>query len=439
MRRTLLSLVGLLALVAALAAANLGREGGGYELDWQLIPIPPREVELASPGRAEIIETITAAGTVEPVEEAEIAPQVVGRVVAVHVEDGDRVSEGDLLLQLDPTEAQARLDSAEARIDRLRALILDAEEDVDKATRDFSRTEQLSRRNVATNTELLDAQSTLAKARAVLGGVRNELLESEAMRRMNLQELQYTEIRAPIDGVVADCEVEVGEVAIAGTTNLPGALLMTILDPNRMQVRADVDETDVPLVRAGQPARIYLQADLLTALPGEVERVAPRGKAGAEAVAEVVTFETIIRDQGGADSPLMPGMTATVEIEVRRAEDALSVPIQAVVQRRRKDLPDSPALRAWLDRHPPAPGEAVGEMGSRYVTTAFVAEGGKARARPVDVGLSDERRVEILEGLTPDDLVIVGPFRTLDELKDGDPITEAEPESEAGSEAGSTP
>jgi HlyD family secretion protein len=132
-------------------------------------------------------------------------------------------------------------------------------------------------------------------------------------------------------------------------------------------------------------------------------------------------------------------MTATVEIEVRRAEDALGVPIQAVVQRRRKDLPDSPGLRAWLDRHPPAPGEAVGELGSRYVTTAFVADSGKARARPVDVGLSDERRVEILDGLTADDLVIIGPFRTLDELKDGDSITEAKPEAGSDSETGQAP
>jgi HlyD family secretion protein len=433
MRRTLLLGFGMTLLVVALAAANLRRDGTLYELDWQLMRTPPREVELAPPARAEIVETISATGTVEPVEEAEIAPQVVGRVVAVHVEDGDRVSAGDLLVQLDPTEAQARLASAEARIDRLRALIVDAEEDVQKATRDLDRTGTLANRNVATPTELADARSVLAKSQASLAMARNELIESEAMRRMSEQELQYTEIRAPIDGVVADCEVEIGEVAIAGTTNLPGALLMSILNPDLMQVRADVDETDVPLVQPDQPARIYLQSDLLTALPGVVGRVAPRGRVKEE----VVTFETIIRDEGGDTSPLRPGMTATVEIEVRRAADVLSVPVQAVVQRRRKDLPDSPALRSWLDRHPLAPGEAVTDLGSRYVTTAFVALDGKARARPVEVGLSDERRVEIRSGLDPDDLVIVGPFRTLDELKDGDPIIEIVPGTDT--EIGPTP
>ncbi|WP_169974610.1 efflux RND transporter periplasmic adaptor subunit [Tautonia rosea] len=423
MRRSLLLGSGMIILVVALAAANLRRDGGLYELDWQLMRTPPREVELATPVRAEIVETISATGKVEPVEEAEIAPQVVGRVVAVYVEDGDRVSAGDLLVQLDPTEAQARLASAEARIDRLRALIVDAEEDVQKATRDLDRTGTLATRNVATPTELADARSVLAKSQASLDVARNELIESEAMRRMSQQELQYTEIRAPIDGVVADCEVEVGEVAIAGTTNLPGALLMSILNPDLMQVRTDVDETDVPLVQNGQPARIYLQADLLAAIPGVVVRVAPRGRLKQE----VVTFETIIRDEGGDQSPLRPGMTATVEIEVRRAAEVLSVPVQAVVQRRRKDLPDSPSVQSWLDRHPLAPGEAVTDLGSRYVTTSFVALEGKARARPVEVGLSDERRVEIRSGLEPDELVIVGPFRTLDELKDGDPIIVVKP------------
>ena len=294
----------------------------------------------------------------------------------------------------------------------------------EKAARDLGRTEQLATRNVATPTELADARSALAKAQAALQIARNELAESEAMRRMSLQELDYTEIRSPIDGVVADCEVEVGEVAIAGTTNLPGALLMTILDPDRMQVRADVDETDVPLV-APRPAG----PDLPPGRPADGDprrRRAgrPPGPARSRRSSPSRRSSAI---ESGTGSPLRPGMTTTVEIEVRRADDALSVPIQAVVQRRRKDLPDSAALRDWLDRHPLAPGEAIVDAGARYVTTVFVADGGVARARPVDVGLSDGRRVEIRHGLGPDDRVIVGPFRTLDELKDGDPIAEIDP------------
>lgn len=427
MRRLTLVLLGLTVLVVGLAAANLGRDPQGYSIDWRIMKPPPREVVLEIPGRGTIFETITASGTVEPVVEAEIAPQIVGRVVSVHVQDGDRVQEGDLLVKLDETEAKARLDSALARLDLLKSSIRRAEAELEKTRRDLERTERLAGRNASSASELADSRTFYLQAQAALEMARNELSESDAMRRTSQQALEYTEIRAPIDGIVCGCDVEVGEVVIAGTTNLPGALLMTIAQMDRMQVRADVDETDVPLVRTGQAARAYLQYDLLTAIPGTVERVAPKGVL----VDEVVTFETILRIEGGTDTPLRPGMTATVEIEVRSAEDVPSVPVQAVVHRRRKDLPDTEAVRSWSDRNPLAPGEKAREAEARYVKIVFVAENGVARARPVEIGISDERLVEIRSGIDPDDRVIVGPFRALDELKDGDPVIEAADDLEA--------
>jgi len=152
MRSVVLMVLGGLVLISGLAAVNLRQHSRQFEINWQLIQRPPLEVELAQPERSEVVETVTARGKVEPVEEAEIAPQVVGRVIAVHVEDGDRVEAGNLLVQLDPTAAQAQLDSAEARIERLRAAIADAEEDVEKAARDLARTQSLAARNVATPT-----------------------------------------------------------------------------------------------------------------------------------------------------------------------------------------------------------------------------------------------------------------------------------------------
>jgi HlyD family secretion protein len=249
---------------------------------------------------------------------------------------------------------------------------------------------------------------------------RNELVESEAMRRSSQNELDRTVIRAPIEGVVAGLEVEVGEVVIAGTTNLPGTVLMTIGDLSRMQVRADVDETDVPLVRRGQPAQVYLQADLAHPISGSVDRVAPKGKKADE----VVSFETLVRVQPGSTA-LRSGMTSTVEIEVERSGNALGVPVQAVVHRRRKDLPDSESVRAWSKRHGRTPGEKAKDAETRYVKIVFVEDNGVARARPVETGISDEYRIEILSGLGPNERVIVGPFRALDLLKDGDPVIES--------------
>ncbi|HEX8198864.1 MAG TPA: hypothetical protein VF590_00110, partial [Isosphaeraceae bacterium] len=116
---------------------------------------------------------------------------------------------------------------------------------------------------------------------------------------------------------------------------------------------------------------------------------------------------------------------------VLRSPEALGVPVQAVVHRRRKDLPDTPAVRAWVARAARSPGEKAREAETRYVKIVFVVADGVARARPVETGLSDERRVEIRSGLDPSDRVIVGPFRALDELKDGSPITPAKAPAEA--------
>lgn len=417
MRRAgLLGLV-LTATVGGLAAANLRRDGAPVQLDWTLLKAPPREVSLETPGRGEIVQTITAPGEVELVDEAEIASQVVGRVVELNVQDGQRVKAGEVLVRLDDTDARARLDSAKAQIARLRAAIAQSEADRDKAQRDLNRLTQLAERAVVTPTELADSRSAKAKSDAALLMTQNELIEAEAMLRSSQQMLDYTVIKAPIDGVVVGLDLEVGEVVIAGTTNLPGTVMMSVGDPTRLRVRADVDETDVPMVQTGQASQIYLLADPTKPVSGSVEQVAPKGKK----TGEVVSFETLVRVDAKGPS-LRPGMTATVEVEVKRAKDALGVPVQAVVHRRRKDLPDTPAVRSWVERNSKSPAERVQDAEARYVKLVFVEQDGVARARPVETGISDEKRVEILGGIGPEEKVIVGPFRALDELKDGDPV-----------------
>ena len=422
MWRALLVILAIAAVVASIAAANLWREPGSIVLDWQLVKPLPVEVIVEAPARGPIVQTVTAPGKVESVEEAEIASQLIGRVIAVNVKEGDSVKKGDVLVKLDPTDARARLDSSIARSERLRDGINQAENDLSKANRDANLSGKLSGRGFATPTELADARTSLAKAQAAFSMSKHDLVESDAMRKTFEQELTRTEIRAPIDGVIAGLNVDVGEIVIAGMTNLPGSVLMSVSDLNRMRVRADIDETDVPMVSRGQPTQIFLQADPLHPVSGTVDLIAPKGKTKSD----VVSFETLISvaptapgSTSHSHSALRPAMSATVEIEVKRSADALGVPAQAVVHRRRKDLPDSPAVREWAARNARSTTEKATEADLRYIKIVFVLDGTIAHARPVETGLSDERRVEILSGLKPNDKVIVGPFRALDELKDG--------------------
>ena len=171
---------------------------------------------------------------------------------------------------------------------------------------------------------------------------------------------------------------------------------------------------------------MYLQADEHEPIRGVVERVAAKGKK----TGDVVSFETLIA-LSERPARIRAGMTATVEIEVARASGAVSLPVQAVVHRRRKDLPDTPVFQQFAERQARLPGEKKRQAESRYLKVVFVLDDGVVRARPVQTGLSDERRIEILAGLSADEQVVVGPFRVLDELKDGQAVTI----TEAGEEA----
>ncbi len=418
MRRVILFVV-LLAVVATIVGViNLRRDATMLGVDWRIKKrLPTKEVQIRYPQRSLIVQTVTAPGTIELIDEAKIASQTIGKVESVQVEKGDLVKTGDLLVKLDDEDAKARLQSTEARIDRLKEAIKSAEADLKKAQEESTGFANLKQLGFSSETEQRDVATILEKTRAAMAMSRHELTESYAVRRNSQKELERTEIRAPIDGTVIDRDVEVGEIVIAGTTNLPGTVLMTIGDMERMRVRADVDETDVALIRPGQPAQIYLQADQDDPVPGEVDLIAPKGTKRAD----VVSFETLITVSGKHQS-LLPEMTATVEIEVKRAADALGVPVQAVVHRRLKDLPPAQLFRDWVARQPKTPAEKGKDEMVRYVTVVFVMENGEARARPVQTGISDQEQIEILDGLGPQDAVIVGPFRVLDEMVEGQPV-----------------
>jgi len=291
-----LGVVGVLAVTMTIA--NVRRDPDSIKVDWRIVKEPAIEARVESPARGPITRKITAPGTVQPTEEAKIGSQLLGRVVAVKVKEGDIVRTGDVLVKLDDTDARSRLMSTQAKSDRLLGAMTQAESDLAKANREEAQHGRLANRGYSSKKELADARTDLAKSEAALQMTMREMTENEAQRRINLEELKRTEIRAPIDGVVTGLSVRVGEVVIAGTTNLPGSILMTVSDITHMRVSADVDESDVPLIVPGQPVLIYLQADEQTPIAATVEELAPKGRKTGDAV----SFETRVR----VDRPLHP-------------------------------------------------------------------------------------------------------------------------------------
>jgi HlyD family secretion protein len=414
--------------LGGIIAANFQHDPDSFGFRWKLDREVPVEVRLAEVTHAHISHTIEAPGKVEADDEVKISAQVMGRIEKLPVKEGDRISKGQLVVQLDQVQYQADVRSCESRVQRLKASIQNTDVDLAKSHRDLERSQRLLSGRAASSTEVIDNQTTYDKDLARLAMARAELLDAEATLVKAKEDLIRTTIASPLDGIVSQLMAKQGEVVVIGTMNNAGTVIMSISDPDTMVVRARIDESNVALVREGQKALIHFPNSTHLTLTGQVKRISPkavRGNAATPAAGqtndnEVATFETII----SLDSPppqVRLGMTASVEVLVEERDNVLSIPAQAVLHRRARDLPRNLADQAEQET-PQGPG--VKDPSRRYHQVVFVAADGQARCRLVKTGISDESRVEVLGGLAPGEKVITGPYRVFDKLKEGKPVTE---------------
>ena len=391
-------------------------------------------VSVAKPAKEEIIRLVQAPGDVEAVLEVEISSEIVAKIEEMPVEEGDLVKKGDLLCRLDDNNLLAEVESGQARIAQLRAAIVQADADLEKAERDLVRQVTLSETDSTSDLELRDYKTLRDKMKAVREMRQQELVQAEAGLKRIQEDLQRTVISSPIDGIISRLVAELGEVVITGTMNNPGTVIMTISDLSKMQVRARVDEVDIPLVQPGQKARVYLQSDQDKPVPAKIIRVASKGIKPINR--DVVTFEAIMEILSN-EARIKQGMTANVEIEVDKRDDAITIPVEAIVHRMRKDLPD--AAVAEFDRLQAGVDLSDRVRQAQYIKVVYVMEGDVAKVRVVDPGIADSRRVELRTGVGLEDTVITGPYRSLDQLKDGKKIAlsdkdKKKPESSAKTE-----
>ncbi len=395
----------------------------------------PVEVKVAKPEQRNITKMVQAPGDVEAISEVDISAEVVAKILEMPVEEGDPVKKGDLLCRLDDADYRARVTSAEANVAKLKAVITQAEADLTKAQRDYKRQVRLAEADATSATELADYRTALVRARALVEVRKQELVEAEARLQSTREDLDKTVITAPISGVVSQLFAKQGEVVITGTMNNPGTRIMVISDLSKMQVRCRVDETDAPSVENDQIARIYLQSDTQYSIPGHVLRVATKGTKPMGR--DVVTFETLIIVDAD-DQRVKPGMTANVEIEVARSMDALIIPVEAVVHRKRRDLPEE-LLKSFDERQEK---DASGRMprGAQYLKIVFcVSNDDVAHPHLVQTGISDGIGVEIIDGVLLEDRVVTGPFRGLDQLKESSKIKIEDKENKEAQSDDATP
>ena len=412
--------------IVTVTLANFYRDRDMFTFQWKISKEAPLNVNIEPVSRGTVTRSIDAPGDVEAEVEVDIASQVVSRITRLPFREGQRVKKGELLVELDAVDFEAEVKSATSRVQMLESSIKLQEAELGKAKRYVEDFDRLKRSGAIGERELRDQVTLMEQEEFRLAMTRSELDQAHSNLTKVKENYQDTRIVSPIDGIVADLAAEEGEIVVVGTMNNAGTRIMTISDPSKVIVKARVDESDVPTVMAGQRAIIHLAYDRGMDIEGYVTRVAPKGERKSDSPSsadyEVATFEAEISIPSPPTAVRL-GMTANVEIEVQTKRDVLVIPSQAVLNRRLGDLPDRLRQEILSDASLKSLNE---DQASKYFPVVFVNQGGKASMRRVELGISSDTHVEIRGGLDSSDLLVVGPYRMFEKLKDGVPIKDVD-------------
>ncbi len=401
--------------------------------------VPTVKARLSKVERADVTSRITAPGKVQAVASVDLSAEVPGRVEKLYVAEGDSVTKGDLLLRLDDNQYQSRVDQAVAAVRSAKANLALSQARLDKIEKDKARQEALSEQGLASAQALEQARTDFAVQTADVEARRQDVSRANASVQDARDNLEKTEYRAPVSGIVSRLNIEEGEIVVVGTMNNPGTVVMSIADLSRMEVDAEVDETDVVHVKPGQEAKISVDAIPDTTFQGTVATVGSSGRGrGLGTADEAINFEVKVRFDH-FDPRLKPGMTADVDVSTQTRDSVLTVPIQALVARSRGTLERDRKAVARREGHKAgktvSPSDSL-DTEARQKWEKEIVEGvyritdDKAEFVPVTSGIADDVRIEVTGDLKEGDRVVSGPYTILRDLKQGTRIKESSSRSD---------
>jgi len=286
---------------------------------------PAEEVKISklAVARGDVIESVGATGTLQAVKTVQVGSQVSGNIKALYADFNSIVKKGQIVAELDPSLLQTQIEQARANVIRSQADLDRLKVSLEDARIKLKRTESLAARQLVSPQELETAQVAVRSAEAQIKSSEASLSQSKASLNQNEVNLQHTVIEAPIDGIVISRNVDVGQT-VAASMNAP-VLFIIAEDLTKMQVNANVDESDVGRIRAGQVVKFRVDAYPLEEFVGTVSQV----RLQPIVTQNVVTYATVI-DVPNTQLKLKPGMTATVTIEIARRNDVVRVPNAAL-------------------------------------------------------------------------------------------------------------
>lgn len=391
-------------------ALVLGAGAGIYFYAAQPDPAPTYETVEIGSGAMTVM--VSATGTLEPLTRVEISSELSGVMRSVAVSENEIVETGQVLAQLDTTRIQAQVERAEAGVAVAAARVSEARATFNETERALARARQLSERGMVADQALDNALAAHERAQSGVEVAEANLAIARADLRLQQADLANATIYSPIDGIVLERAVNPGQT-VAASTSAP-ILFVIAENLERMELKAAIDEADIGEVRAGQTARFAVDAFPARRFDAEIRDIS-----FASLVTEgVVTYEARLAVDN-ADLVLRPGMTATVDIVTREADDVLLVPASALRFTPPQtgtgtsgfsfsNLFSPQRMSGMRGGRGPGAGDGSRRGGGEGTRTLWLLQDGQARPARVTTGAMSGDQIEILSGLNPGDRVITG-------------------------------
>jgi HlyD family secretion protein len=392
---------------------------------------------------------VSASGKIQPKRLVNISADTPGRVVNLAVNEGDRVKIGQFLLQIDPKSLRTRVDSgaaslaaAEQSLEGMRQSIETAKVQLQQAQQTLARQQDLWKQQLTTRESLEKAMNDVNAAQSTMQE-REKQIKPQMSRieqeRAGLESARYdlskVRIESPIDGIVTRRNIQEGETAVVGTMNNAGTVLLTLADMGVIQAEIEVDETNVPNVQIGQPAKITIDAIPDKSFRGHVTEIGnspiqQTGTATTTTSTQATNFKVVVvLDENVPD--VRPGFTCTADVTTATRKNVVSVPIPAVAVRELvydannqvvKEPKTDKRRRSSSVENVASAQELKPGQTRKETEGVFVMHDGKAEFRVIKMGIAGDKYFEVLSGLQVGDLVITGPYNSVRGMTDGDQV-----------------
>jgi HlyD family secretion protein len=432
--------------------------------------------------KQEISSVVTASGQIRPPSKnfANVNANTFGRITEILVKEGDTVKKGQLLLKTESVQQEADLDaqqaalktqladvlaseasvqSSAASLKTLQADLQTAQANFNRAKEDYARAEQLLKDRLIAQqlydqrrSEFEVAQANVQAAEARVAQARaqyQQVTYTRDMSRTRVAQNRAAVVRAndlrdktiytsPLNGIVTALPVHAGENVVPGIQNSPGSLLYQVSDLSVITAEVKVDETDIVNVKLGQPAEVTIDAVRNKTFKGKVTEIGQSAVGRTSGLTsgqsstnteEAKDFKVVVT----LDEPppgLRPGLSTTAKVTTATRPDAVTIPIQALAIRMKRDLEEpakdgkgSGAVKAAAaETKPPSGTTKEKDKSKEEIQGVFTLQGGKAVFTPVETGIMGATDIEVLKGVKPGDEIVTGSFSVLRTLKNNTKI-----------------